>query len=126
MRAIRTDSAPLPRGHYSQAVEAGGLLFVSGQLPLNLEGRMVNGSIADEAQQVLLNVSAIVSAAGGNARNLVQCTVYISDISLWPEVNEVYGRFFKDASVLPARAIVPVKELHHGARIEIQAIAVLG
>jgi 2-iminobutanoate/2-iminopropanoate deaminase len=75
--------------------------------------------------QALENIRAIVEEAGDTVADIVQCTIYISDISLWGEVNEVYGRFFESVSVLPARAIVPGKELHYRAHIEIPAIAVI-
>jgi 2-iminobutanoate/2-iminopropanoate deaminase len=123
--AIYTQSAPAPRGRYSQAVRVGDFLFISGQLPLDREGRLVSGTIADEAMQALANVRAIVEAAGGTTANLVQCTIYISDISHWAEVDAIYGAFFSGVPVLPARAIVPVKEMHYGAHIEIQAVAVV-
>jgi 2-iminobutanoate/2-iminopropanoate deaminase len=123
--AIQTQSAPTPQGHYSQAVRVGTLLFISGQLPLDREGRMVSGTIVDQARQTLSNVRGIVEAAGGTMANLVQCTIYISEISHWGDVNDVYGGFFAGVSVLPARAIVPVNEMHHGVHIEIQAIAAI-
>ena len=123
--AIHTDSAPQPRGHYSQAVRSGSLLFISGQLPLDREGNVVKGTMGEEAAQALENIRAIVEAAGGSTADIVQCTIYLSDISHWNEVNGVYGAFFSGVSVLPARAVVPVKEMHYSARIEIQAIAIL-
>lgn len=123
--AIQTESAPAPKGHYSQAVRAGDLLFISGQLPLDQRGSLVKATIAEEAKQALSNVAAIVKAAEGTVANIVQCTIYISDIAHWAEVDVVYGAFFSGVPVLPARAVVPVKELHYGAHIEIQAIAVL-
>jgi 2-iminobutanoate/2-iminopropanoate deaminase len=106
-------------------VRAGDFLFISGQLPLDREGRMVCSTIADEAKQALSNVRAIVEAAGGTMANLVQCTIYINDISDWVEVDQVYGAFFAGVLVLPARAVVPVKKMHFGAHIEIQAVAVV-
>jgi 2-iminobutanoate/2-iminopropanoate deaminase len=124
-QAIHTDSVSLPRGHYSQAVRIGSLVFVSGQLPLDREGKTVRATVAAELNQALANVRSSVEAAGGTLATIVQCTVYISDISLWAEVNEAYGAFFDSVPVLPARTIVPVKDLHNGARIEIQAVAVL-
>jgi 2-iminobutanoate/2-iminopropanoate deaminase len=124
-KAIETANAPRPQGHYSQAVRVGHLLFVSGQLPFDQDANPVKGSIAEEASQALLNVRAIVQAAGGTITDIVQCIIYIADLSLWDEVNKVYGEFFAMAPVLPARAVVSVKELHYGARIEIQATAVL-
>lgn len=124
-RAIRTDSAPRPKGHYSQAVGTENLLFISGQLPLDPSGALVRGTVGDETLRVLANVRAIVEAGGGTIADIVQCTIYISDIKDWTEVNDVYGAFFAEVPVLPARAVVPVKELHGGACIEIQAIAAL-
>ena len=123
--AIKTASAPEPRGHYSQAVKVGPWLFISGQLPVALDGNVVAGTIAEEAAQALENIRAIVEAADGTIADIVQCTIYISDIGHWPEVNGIYGAFFSEAPVLPARAVVPVKEMHYGAHIEIQAVAFL-
>jgi len=121
--AIKTTSAPLPHGHYSQAVRIGGFLFVSGQLPIDHSGNFVKGTLAQETTQTLENIRAIVEAADGSTADIVQCTIYISDIADWPEVDGIYGVFFSDVKVLPACTVVPVKEMHHGAHIEIQAIA---
>jgi 2-iminobutanoate/2-iminopropanoate deaminase len=123
--AIKTASAPQPRGHYSQAVRMGNFLFVSGQLPIDRSGNLIKGSLAEEAAQALENVRAIVKAAEGTIADIVQCTIYVSDIACWPVVDGIYGAFFADVPVLPARVVVAVKELHYGAHIEIQAIAVL-
>jgi 2-iminobutanoate/2-iminopropanoate deaminase len=124
-KAIQTVAAPKPKGHYSRGVRVGNFLFISGQPPVVPDGQLVTGTIAEESTQALENIRAIVEAAGGTIADLVQCIIYISDISLWEEVNGVYGRFFADVHVLRARAVVPVKELHCGAHIEIQAVAVL-
>ena len=124
-KAIKTTSASLPRGHYSQAVQIGNLLFVSGQLPIDRHGNLVQGTVAQETAQALENIRAIVEAAEGTIADIVQCTVYISDLVHWAEVNGIYGAFFSEVPVLPARAVVPVKEMHYGAHIEIQAVAVL-
>jgi 2-iminobutanoate/2-iminopropanoate deaminase len=123
--AIKTTSAPLPRGAYSQAVRVGSYLFISGQLPIDREGNVVKGTMAQEATQSLENMRAIVEAAEGTIADIVQCTIYISDIAQWTEVDGIYGAFFSEVPVLPARTVVPVKEMHFGARIEIQAIAFL-
>ena len=123
--AIQTKCAPLPKGNYSQAVRIGDLLFISGQLPVDPEGRFVSGTVAAQAKQALSNIRAIVEAAGGTIAHLVQCTIYVSDITHWAEVDKVYGTFMSGVPVLPARAVVPVKEMHYGAQIEIQAIASL-
>jgi 2-iminobutanoate/2-iminopropanoate deaminase len=124
--AIRTRLAPAPRGNYSQAVRVGNLVFVSGQLPLNPDGQMVVGTISDEARQALSNVKAIVEAAGGTLASVVQCTIYLSDIAYWNELDKIYNASFFGVPVLPARAVIPVKEMHYGAHIEIQAMAILG
>ena len=123
--AIQTKSAPLPKDNYSQAVRIGDLLFISGQLPLDAEGRLVSGTLAAHAKQALSNIRAILEAAGGTMAHMVQCTIYISDITHWAEVDKVYGTFMTGVPILPARAVVPVKEMHYGAHIEIQAIASL-
>lgn len=123
---MHTEAAPRPFGHYSQAVRVGGFVFVSGQLPVEPTGKMVQGNFTNEVLQTLENIQAIVEAAGGTLGDIVQCTLYISDSSLWSEANQAYGRFFEGVPILPARAVVPVKEMHKGARIEIQAIALTG
>jgi 2-iminobutanoate/2-iminopropanoate deaminase len=124
--AIKTANAPQPLGHYSQAVRMGNFLFVSGQLPLDHGGTLLDGTVAQEAAQALQNIRAIVEAAGGTIAGIVQCTICLSDMAQWPAVNGIYGAFFSEVPVLPARAVVPVKELPRGAHIEIQAIAFLG
>lgn len=124
-KAITTSNAPKPRGHYSQAVRMGNFLSISGQLPLDRQGTLVNGSLAEETTQALENIRAIVEAADGTIADIVQCTIYVSDISHWAEVDGIYGAFFSEVPVLPARAVVPIKEMHYGAHIEIQAIAFL-
>ena len=124
-RAIRTAKAAQPKGHYSQAVRAGNLLFISGQLPLDPSGEIVRGTVAQQTLRSLANVRCIVEAAGGSIGDIVQCTIYLNDSQDWAEVNSIYGDFFAKGPVLPARAVVPVKKLHYGARLEIQAVAIL-
>ena len=123
--AIKTTSAPEPRGHYSQAVRVGSFLFISGQLSIDRSGNALKGTVAQETAQALENIRAIVEAAEGTIADIVQCTIYISDIAHWAEVNDTYGAFFSAVPVLPARAVVPVKEMHYGAHVEIQAIAAI-
>ncbi len=122
-RAIVTGAAPSPRGFYSQAVQAGPFLFISGQLPIDNAGKLVGTTPAEQTRQAMSNVRAILSAAGAAFADLVQVTVYVSDIAHWPEVNDAYQQCLGDVPVPPARAVVPVKELHYGALVEIQAIA---
>ena len=124
MRRIQTDDAPSPGGHYAQGVSHGGFLFVSGQLPIDAKtGEKKTGAIEEQTQQVLENVLAVVAASGGDKSHIVKMTVYVSDIELWERVNDVYAEFF--GLYRPARAMVPVKELHHGFQIEIEAVAAL-
>jgi len=122
---ISTPSAPTPRGFYSQGVRNGNLLFISGQLPLDVGGDVVSGDIAAHAEQTLKNVRAILEAAGGTIDDLAQVTVYITDLSHWPEFNATYEKFFGSIKVPPARAVVPVSGLNEGALCEIQAVAVV-
>lgn len=122
METIHTPHAPAPAGHYSQAVVHDGFVFVAGQLAIDPNDRdRPVGPIAEQAEQALRNVAAILDAAGSGLDRVVQMTVYVSDISLWGEVNEVYARVMGEHR--PARAIVPTRDLHHGYQIEIQAIA---
>lgn len=119
---ISTDKAPFAAGHYTQAVECNGFIFISGQLPINPKTKeKILGSITEQTTQVLKNVEAIVLAAGSDLNHVLKTTVYVSDISLWDEVNKVYAAFFGEHK--PARAVVPTKELHFGFQIEIEAIA---
>ena len=122
---ILSPSAPPPAGFYSQAVRAGNLLFVSGQLPLDAKGTLVSGDVTAQAVQTLTNIQHILEAAGATLSNLVQVTLYITSIDHWPAVNAAYAAFLAGVPVPPARAVVPAKELHFGALIEIQAVAVL-
>lgn len=124
-RAVTTSNAPTPAGHYTQGVVANGLLFVSGQLPIDPEsGKPVGGSLGEQTRRVLQNVLAIVEAAGGDLRSIVKMTIYIPDVSGWGEVNEAYSAFFGDHK--PARAVVPSRELHHGVALEAEAVAEVG
>lgn len=123
LQIVETPNAPLPAGHYSQAIVANGFVYVAGQLPIKPNRDKVLGSIEEQTLQTLENLKAIVEAAGSDLNHIVKVTVYISDISLWEGVNKIYTDFF--GSHKPARAIVPVKDLHYGFQIEIEAVAVL-
>lgn len=124
MQIVTTEAAPLPAGHYSQGIVHNGVVYVAGQLPIvpGSSDRTV-GSMAQQAEQTLRNVEAVLQAAGCGLDKVLQMTIYVSDISLWGEVNVAYARVMGDHK--PARAVVPVKELHYGYQIEIQAIAAL-
>jgi len=122
MKEIFTTDAPSPAGHYSQAIEHLGLLYVSGQLPI-VPGRKEKnvGTIEEQTEQALANLEAILKKGESGKNEVLKVTVYISDISLWDRVNSVYARFFGEHR--PARAIVPTRELHFGFQIEIEAVA---
>ena len=112
-----------PGGHYSHAVVAGGLVFVSGQLPITPAGDKLNHASFDaQARQVLGNVAAALAAAGTGVAKLVQVRVYVTDIAHWPAFNQIYADWAGDSR--PARAVVPVPMLHHGFLIEVEAVAV--
>jgi 2-iminobutanoate/2-iminopropanoate deaminase len=122
MKLIETDGAPLPAGHYSQAIVHRGLVYVSGQLPIDPKtGERRTGSIEKQTRLVLQNLSAILEASNSGLKQVLKVTVYISDISLWGKVNEVYAEIFGDHR--PARSIVPTRDLHVGFQIELEAIA---
>lgn len=119
---ISTPNAPQPGGHYSQATVHQGVVYVAGQLPIDARtGEKKLGSIEEQTEQVLFNIREILIAAGSDLSRVLKTTVYVADIGLWARVNEVYARVFDEHR--PARAIVPVKELHYGFQIEIEAVA---
>jgi 2-iminobutanoate/2-iminopropanoate deaminase len=122
IRTIQTDKAPIPAGHYSQAVVYNGLVFVAGQLAIDPQtGERKLGSIEEQTEQALKNVSEILKAAGSDMNLVLKMTVFVTDIGLWERVNEVYSRVMGEHR--PARAVIPSRDLHHGFLIEIDAIA---
>lgn len=122
MRRISVEGIPEPKGHYSPGIEHGGLIYVSGQLPLDLETREpFTGDIEVQTELALRNVEAVLKAGGSDLGRVLQMTIYVSEMELWDAVNRAYATVMGDHR--PARAIVPVKELHFGTKIEIQAIA---
>ncbi|HYP53519.1 MAG TPA: Rid family detoxifying hydrolase [Pyrinomonadaceae bacterium] len=124
IKKVSTPNAPAAGGHYSQAVVYGGLVYVSGQLPIDPRaGAKHVGTIEEQTEQTLRNVGEVLRAAGSGLERVLKMTVYVSDIDLWPAVNAVYARVMGEHR--PARAVVPVKELHYGFQIEIEAVAAL-
>ena len=124
MKFIQSDKAPSPGGHYSQGVCVGKLLFISGQLAVDAAtGEKKLGNIAEQTTQVLYNMEQVALAAGADRNQVVKTNIYISDISLWSQVNSIYTEFF--GAHRPARAIIPCGELHHGFLIELEAIVEL-
>ncbi|CAN2045196.1 enamine/imine deaminase, redox-regulated chaperone [Candidatus Magnetomoraceae bacterium gMMP-1] len=123
MKAISTSSAPEAVGPYSQAVAAGNLIFVSGQIPLDPKtNEFIKGGIAEQTHRILQNIKAILEEAGTDLSHVVKTTVFLKDIQDFSAMNEVYAEYFNE--VLPARAAVQVAALPKGAEIEIDAIAV--
>ena len=119
---IRTNKAPKAIGPYSQGVVANGFVFVSGQIPFDpATGELVTGSIEDQARRVLLNVAAVLDAAGSSMDQVVKATVFLLDMNDFAKMNAVYGEFFK--APYPARAAVQVARLPRDVRIEIEVIA---
>jgi 2-iminobutanoate/2-iminopropanoate deaminase len=122
-KIISTSKAPAAIGPYSQAVEINGTLYVSGQIPLNPEtGKLVEGDITVQTEQVFRNITAILDSAGYTFSDVVKSTCLLSDMANFKAMNEVYGRFYTVNQ--PARAAFAVKELPLGALIEIETIAV--
>ena len=121
MQIIETPNAPIPGGHYSQAIVHNGFAFVAGQLPM-VPGATthVAGTIEQQTEQVLRNVEAVLKAAGSSLDQVVQMTIYVSDMALWGRVNVAYAKVM--GGHRPARAVVPVNDLHFGYQIEVQAI----
>ena len=120
---VKTTGAPQAIGPYSQAIKSGGLVFVSGQIPLDPEtGMMIDGGIKEQTERVLTSLGAVLSAAGSSLANVLRTTVYLVDLGDFAEMNEVYGRFFGDCP--PARSTVEVSRLPRDVRLEIDAIAV--
>jgi reactive intermediate/imine deaminase len=122
IETIVTDAAPAPGGHYAQATASGDLLFIAGQLPVRPDGtHTADLPFEDQARQALANLLAIVRAGGSAPERVLKVNVYIVGIEHWPAFNRVYAELFGDAR--PARAVVPVPELHFGYLVEVDAIA---
>ena len=123
--AINTDAAPAAVGPYSQAIRAGDLVFTAGQLGIDpASGELVGEDVAGQAERALQNLGAILAAAGSGMDRIVKVTVYLAEIGDWPAVNEVYARLVPEP--FPARSAFAVKDLPKGARVEIEAVAMVG
>lgn len=122
--AIQTPGAPAAIGPYVQAVRAGGLLFCSGQIPLDpATGELVDGDAAAQARRCLTSLEAVAQAAGASLKDAVKCTIYLTDLAEFSSVNDVYESFVGDPA--PARVTVEVSALPKGAQVEIDAIIAL-
>ncbi len=122
--AVSTPEAPQAIGPYSQALRCGEWLFVSGQIPLDPEGRLVPGGIAEQTERVILNIGAILRAEGLGLEHVAKTTVFLAQMKDFPAMNEIYARFFK--APFPARATVQAAALPRGVAVEIEAIATTG
>jgi 2-iminobutanoate/2-iminopropanoate deaminase len=124
-KRITTEKAPSAIGPYSQGIVTMGFLFTAGQIPLDPEsGKMVEGGIVEQTDRVMQNLQEVLGAAGATWSDVVKTTVYLHDLSNFPTVNEVYGKWLGDAR--PARSTVQVTALPRGAMVEIDAIATVG
>ena len=122
MREILIDTKAVNKGHYVPGIISRGVLYISGQLPMNHEtGIMETGDIAAQARMAPHNVDLVLRTAGTSREYVTMCRVYIPDMALWDEVNSIYAEFFGEHK--PARVVVPTRELHHGVLVEIEATA---
>ena len=122
LKVVSSEAAPAAIGPYSQAVQAGGLLFCSGQIPLDpVTGEIVGGDVTAQTNQVMKNLAAVLAAAGAGFDDVVKTTIFLVDMQDFAAVNQVYGDCF--AGHKPARSTVAVKALPRGARVEIEVVA---
>lgn len=123
IKKIHTDKAPAAVGPYSQAIIANGVVYTSGQIPLDpATGEIVEGDIKEQADRVMKNITAVVEEAGTNMKNVIKTMCFLSDMNDFADFNEVYSRYFTEK---PARSCVAVKSLPKNALCEIEAIAIL-
>lgn len=114
---------PKSNGHYSQCIEHNGILYLSGQLPVDQITKAIPTTVEEQTDLALKNVEAILKEAGSSKNNVLQVRIYISNIDLWNKVNDRYSYFFENHK--PVRCIIPTRELHFGCLIEIEATAIL-
>lgn len=114
-------NAPKAIGPYSHAVRANGLIFTSGQIYLTKEGKLLEGTLKEQVHQIMKNLQSVLKAAGADFDDVVKATIYVTDMAVYANINEVYGSYFKDP--FPAREVVCVKALPLGAAVEISLIA---
>jgi 2-iminobutanoate/2-iminopropanoate deaminase len=121
MRIIKTENTPASSGHYSQIIEHGGVLYLSGQLPIDPKTRIIPETFEEQSKLALSKIDLLLKEAGSSRNKVLQMRIYISDISLWDKFNEIYSNFFGEHK--PVRCVVPSGKLHHGCLIEIEATA---
>jgi 2-iminobutanoate/2-iminopropanoate deaminase len=122
---VSTDNAPKAIGPYTQAVIHNGIAYLSGQIPLDpATGQLIEGDIAAQTERVMENLKAVLAAAGSSLERVLKTTVYLADISEFPAMNQMYGRYFPGTP--PARSTIQAANLPRGARVEIDMVAVVG
>ena len=121
MEIINTNKAPEALGPYSHATVVNGLVYTSGQIPLNLEGEIVSDDVKDQTKQVLENLSVVLKEAGSDLENVVKATIFISDMNDFQYINEVYGNYFDKHQ--PSRSCVEVARLPKDVKVEIELIS---
>jgi 2-iminobutanoate/2-iminopropanoate deaminase len=124
-KEIRTQNAPLPVGPYSQAVRTGNMLFVSGVLPMDPQTKVTaTNDITVAAKTIFSNIDAVLKEAGVTRDNVVKTTIFMTDLKYFADVNKIYGEFFADCKVMPARSTIQVSALPLGVPLEIELIAI--
>lgn len=123
MQKVSTQNAPAAIGPYSQAVIANGMVFTSGQIALKPDGSFLDGTITEQAEQVLQNLQAVLTEAGSSFAKVIKTTVFLEDMNDFATLNEVYAKYFGDAK--PARSTVAVKTLPKNAKVEIECVALI-
>jgi reactive intermediate/imine deaminase len=121
MKIIKTEKMPAVKGHYSPVIEHGGILYLSGQIPVDPEKGAVPDTIEEQTRLVLSKIDLLLRESGSSLNQVLQVRIFVTDISLWDQVNKVYADFFKDHK--PARCVVPVGKLHYGCLLEVEATA---
>lgn len=121
MQRVQTERAPAAIGPYSQAVRSGGMVYVSGQIPLTPAGELVEGDVEAQTEQVLRNLAAVLEAAGSSLDRVVQVSAFLADMDDFARFNEVYARHFREP--YPARAVVEVARLPKNVRVEVACVA---
>lgn len=121
MNIIQTVNMPQSNGHYSQCIQHNGLLYLSGQLPIDKKTKSIPKTIEEQTRLVLMKIETILQEAGTDRNNVLQIRVYISDIALWDKVDKEYAAFFQNHK--PTRCIIPTRELHYGCLIEVEVTA---
>lgn len=119
--AVSTNKSPLATGPFSQAIKTDQFIFTSGQIYLTTEGKLLEGTIEDKTHQIMKNLQNILEEAGSSFDNVVKTTIYVTDMSVYGKINEVYGGYFKEP--FPAREVVCVVALPLGAEVEISMVA---